>query len=190
MVELQCDVNVRDLAQSSERVLAMLLHRKLKKWNELVSDYTSRDLTQESDRLIAIKRLASLMQETLGDEYHAGLWRSAFEQQLLWHVFDIVWQVDHACDCLGPKHTNWTHSVRPWRAKPQSPIAPSWSWACSSQRVVYPDPDPFEYFIRVIQVETIEQEGCIRGAVKLQGILRPVRAVVTLKDQGYGKRPR
>ena len=182
--------DVPDLALSSNRLIAMLFSSELKKWNELVSDYTSRELTHESDRLIAIKGLATLMQKTLGDDYHAGLWRSAFEQQLLWHTFDIVWEVDHACDCLGPEQTRWTYSVRPWRQRTASPIAPSWSWACSRQRVEYSDPDPFEYFIRILEVKTVERDGCIEGFVELQGLLRPVRAIVTLEDQGSGKRPR
>ena len=77
-------------------------------WEGIVELYSDLRLTYTSDKLVALSGIAKLMEQTLNDQYCAGLWRERLVTQLFW-----------ICDCdeqrLRPRPT-------PYRA-------PSWSWA-------------------------------------------------------------
>jgi hypothetical protein len=73
---------------------------------------------KDAERLVALSRLARIFSYILKqhfqceDEYVAGIWRGSLTQSLLWSVEKGLQQ----------------HPVVRWR-KPESPRAPSWSWA-------------------------------------------------------------
>lgn len=59
-------------------------------WKMAVDNYTSLDLTDQSDKLLAIWGIAKLVRDSLEEEYAAGLWELAVEEQLAWRVADCV----------------------------------------------------------------------------------------------------
>ena len=77
-------------------------------WDSLLRSYTHCSFTKESDRLVAFSGIAHLFQETTGDEYVAGLWRSCLVESLAWRTE--------------------SPAMRP----SNSYCAPSWSWASIS----------------------------------------------------------
>lgn len=91
--------------------------RSISIWEGLVSKYTSRDLTFVQDRLVAISGLSQYLERTADGKlgrYYAGLWETGFESQLLWQIA-------------------WDTSLR----TSASYLAPSWSWASHSSRIMY-----------------------------------------------------
>lgn len=80
-------------------------------WSKVVTSYTSGSLTKPEDKLIALSGLAKMMQQTLDDQYLAGLVRRFLPAQLLWKVDDS-------------NQSDGRPSVRPEFYR-----APSWSWA-------------------------------------------------------------
>ena len=79
-----------------------------KLWKGIVELYSTKRLTYTSDKLVALSGIAKLMEQTLDDQYCAGLWRKRLVTQLFW-----------TGDCREQR-------LRP-RPKPYR--APSWSWA-------------------------------------------------------------
>ena len=73
-------------------------------WIGIVSAYCRRALTKGSDKLPALSGLARVVEEQIGDQYVAGLWRSNLIEGMIWQA-------------IGK-----THAVPEYRA-------PSWSWA-------------------------------------------------------------
>ncbi|KAL3421728.1 heterokaryon incompatibility protein [Phlyctema vagabunda] len=82
-------------------------------WYNLLWDYTKRDLTFEKDKLVAISGIAGFLGSFLRDEYHAGLWRQAMPQNLLWSPYE------EENLALEYKHARSSKAY----------CAPSWSWA-------------------------------------------------------------
>ncbi|XP_044719003.1 heterokaryon incompatibility protein (HET) domain-containing protein [Hirsutella rhossiliensis] len=77
----------------------------LRLWTDLVQQYSHCQLSKPSDKLFAMAGIAKLFQETTGDEYLAGLWRSRLPAMLDWRVH------------VPQPRQNLEH------------MAPSWSWA-------------------------------------------------------------
>lgn len=75
-------------------------------WTHLVETYSKARLSYTSDKLIALSGIAKRFSKKTECDYHAGLWRTSIEYQLLWHV---------------------ARSGRPNSAPAYR--APSWSWA-------------------------------------------------------------
>jgi hypothetical protein len=88
---------------------------------EILRDYSGRKLSVPSDRLAAISGIASRFAGVLGD-YHAGLWGSARNEELLWKVKDL--------EKLEPRSTRYQ--------------GPSWSWAATTE-LLFP---PFRHMIK------------------------------------------
>lgn len=85
-------------------------------WPALVSRYSDCELTYVKDRLPAISGLARLIQAQTGDEYLAGLWKSALISELCWSVGE-TWE---------PRALSLhAHDDR----------FPSWSWISSNRGV-------------------------------------------------------
>ena len=83
-------------------------------WGKIISLYSQGELTHETDKLTAIGGLAKLMDETLLDDYLAGLWKRNLVAQLLWY------------SCDGSTDAK----------EPGPYIAPSWSWAAVNGSIV------------------------------------------------------
>ncbi|EWG54339.1 hypothetical protein FVEG_17301 [Fusarium verticillioides 7600] len=87
-------------------------------WHQIVEWFSQCALTRSRDRLPALAGIASLIQRRLSDDYLAGLWGFSFIEDLCWVVAD------------GTQ-----------TKKPESPRAPSWSWASLDGAVTYIVPD-------------------------------------------------
>ncbi|RKL06079.1 hypothetical protein BFJ70_g17053 [Fusarium oxysporum] len=80
-------------------------------WPIEVSAFTKRGLTYSTDRLAAVSGLAALIHEEVGGRYLCGHWERSMEDSLLWAS-------DHG-----------QYVKRPVQRIPDTPYAPSWSWA-------------------------------------------------------------
>ncbi|KAN0088995.1 Heterokaryon incompatibility protein (HET) domain containing protein, partial [Hyaloscypha variabilis] len=78
--------------------------RLLEEWHDLIEEYTKRKLTEPKDRILAIAGLAEWYSKGIQTQYLAGLWRSWFPYELLWHA---------------PNGST---------ARPKEYQGPSWSW--------------------------------------------------------------
>jgi len=81
-------------------------------WYLMVLNYSTTRLTKSSDRLVALAGIARSIQEILGGEYVAGLWRKTLLTDLLWH----------AREPSAPMPSTAGSDMG-------SRAAPSWSWA-------------------------------------------------------------
>lgn len=84
-------------------------------WDKIVREYTSGQLSYQKDKLVAVGGLAARVEEEIGSEYLAGLWRTHLAFQLLWQVYRLRWDTP--------------------RSRPSEYIAPTWSWASVVGRV-------------------------------------------------------
>ncbi|KAF6804731.1 heterokaryon incompatibility protein, partial [Colletotrichum musicola] len=57
-------------------------------WRAAVRSYTACALTNHDDKIKAAWGVAKLVRDALGEEYAAGLWTNAVEEQLAWRVVD------------------------------------------------------------------------------------------------------
>ncbi|EMD65158.1 hypothetical protein COCSADRAFT_181104 [Bipolaris sorokiniana ND90Pr] len=86
-------------------------------WRSTVRDYTSLDLTNQTDKRMAIWGVVKRLREIRSEEYVAGMWEGALEEQLGWRVVDC------------------TTSKRPSELN----INPTWSWTSMQGTVLNPD---------------------------------------------------
>lgn len=85
-------------------------------WNSIVEAYTRGSLTSEDDKFVAIMGLAQHIQKLLSNKKNsAGLWEDYLADQLLWYP-----------------------ARKKGMIKPQSYIAPSWSWASMIVPIIGP----------------------------------------------------
>jgi hypothetical protein len=80
----------------------------LHRWRAIVQQYSACSLTFSTDKLMAVAGLAKAIDDSIGSQYLAGLWRNDLELQPAWKVLD-------------PKS-------RP-TMEDSEPRGPSWSWA-------------------------------------------------------------
>ncbi|KAF1924617.1 HET-domain-containing protein [Didymella exigua CBS 183.55] len=88
-------------------------------WCRMVREYTTRAISFPSDKLPAVSALALRIAQKTGDGYCAGLWKSDLLRGLLW--YRAVRYNFRAREAAGPWNPN--------QQRPQSFLAPSWSWA-------------------------------------------------------------
>ena len=138
-------------------------------WTSIVYMYTYGRLSRESDKLVAISGLAATLQTCIGGEYLAGLWKKHLAGQLLW--------------CVGAT----VQSTRP-----QSYVAPSWSWASvighigGAGAVYYADERDISIMILETNVDLVSSSpfGQVKGGyIKLKG--RLARAAVRHDATSY-----
>lgn len=87
-------------------------------WKLSVETYTRLDLTKQSDKRMAIWGVAKRVRDMLDEEYVAGMWETALEEQLAWRVADCTSAV---------------------RLKDQlEKEAPTWSWASMKGTIIVP----------------------------------------------------
>ncbi|KAI4660778.1 uncharacterized protein J4E79_005346 [Alternaria viburni] len=84
-------------------------------WMSAVQNYTECDLTNQCDKTIAIWSIAKLLRDFMNEQYAAGMWSEALEEQLAWRVRDTK-----ACKRMPELDAN----------------IPSWSWASIKGAVV------------------------------------------------------
>jgi hypothetical protein len=135
-----------------------------KLWKGIVETYTACQLTYTRDKLIALSGVANLMEQALGDQYCAGLWRENLATQLFW-----ISGSDRQQLCLRPD---------PYRA-------PSWSWASLDGLIspVFYDEDSYtkiEILINIIdcEIKTVTDDACsvvTSGTLKLSGWLASIQ---------------
>ena len=53
-------------------------------WNEVLGYYSRGALTKPSDKLVAISGVTGMMEKSIGDRCHWGLWEKQLLVQLLW----------------------------------------------------------------------------------------------------------
>lgn len=58
----------------------------IQQWSDIVSDYSNTGISFVKDKIVAISGIAEHMQNILGDEYCAGLWRQKIEMQMCWQA--------------------------------------------------------------------------------------------------------
>ncbi len=132
-------------------------------WGSIVNQYSNGNLTNMSDKCIAFAGIVEEFQAFAQSEYLAGFWRHNLEQQLLWCK-------DHL-----------TRTVRP-----QSYIAPSWSWL-SIDGGVFPNHSlEGKPLLEILDVSVSYSSDNILGPIKhgyisARGILGP--AVWERRDQ-------
>jgi hypothetical protein len=85
-------------------------------WRSTVRDYTSLDLTNQTDKRMAIWGVVKRLREIQSEEYVAGMWEGALEEQLAWRVVDC------------------TTSKRPSELN----INPTWSWTSMQGTILNP----------------------------------------------------
>jgi hypothetical protein len=88
-------------------------------WYNMIREYTTRAISFSTDKLPAVSALALRVAQQTGDEYRAGLWRSDLLRGLLW--YRVVRYNFRARESATP----W----KPDQERPQSFLAPTWSWA-------------------------------------------------------------
>ncbi|KAG5813316.1 hypothetical protein H9Q74_004012 [Fusarium xylarioides] len=89
-------------------------------WSLMLAQYTKCQLTYEPDRFIGISGLAKTFASLTGRTYFAGIWLETWMQGVLWESDKARHGVDRKKSVL---------------AKPQTMIAPSWSWLSYSGSV-------------------------------------------------------
>lgn len=87
-------------------------------WSSAVLNYTRCDLTNQSDKSVAIWSIAKLIRDAWDDDYGAGHWGVALEEQLAWRVADI--------------RTSKRDVTLQWKQ-------PSWSWTSVQGTIVLPE---------------------------------------------------
>lgn len=86
-----------------------------KSWGDQLQLYTARNLSKPHDKLPALAAIAQRYSHCRGTKYLAGLWKSSFRQDLLWHHHP------------GPELITVSDEGNPMREDEYR--APSWSWA-------------------------------------------------------------
>jgi Heterokaryon incompatibility protein (HET) len=130
-------------------------------WREIVTAYSSKDLTVHTDKIPAIAGLAKRFQRLGMGSYHAGIFQVDLFRSLL-----------------------WTSSSPEKDRRPNTYIAPSWSWASvkgkiffqGSQHWLY-DHNRNEYSASIVEIKSILENpqntfGRIKsGFLKLEGYM-------------------
>lgn len=150
-------------------------------WFDTVFKYSGRALTKHSDRLPAISGIARAVQIVTDDTYLAGLWRSNLLHCLLWTSawYDSKGLISHT--------------------RPESFLAPSWSWASVAGQVKYETwifdalhPAPDTRLLPTILEASTTPVGfdafgqCKGGAIRLKGRLKPAMTL----GEGFARQDR
>lgn len=131
-------------------------------WDKIVKTYTWGSLTKLEDKLIALSGLAKRVQEMLGVEYLAGLWKRILPSQLLWGVY-------------GNRQGNGLPSVRPATYR-----APSWSWASLDGCVSWPSVSRKGFMVTIIEAHVTPITNDTMGEVS-DAFIRLLNEFATVK---------
>ncbi|KAI9688006.1 MAG: hypothetical protein M1820_010332 [Bogoriella megaspora] len=193
-------------------------------WRRIVREYSTRSLTYQEDRFPALSGLASGFARVLAnkghaqDEYLAGLWKNDFAYQLCWlpaiKAEIDAWQRNNTyadpmpsvpqdtkelfnmLDAESRRPANWN------KRRPDTYVAPTWSWASISGPLAYFQCHPRSPFLSQIELLTVQvnplESSNIYGklktdsnAITVQGHvssnlrLKIFRATFSPKDQDH-----
>ncbi|TGO24180.1 hypothetical protein BPAE_0109g00080 [Botrytis paeoniae] len=122
------------------------------RWVRWITLYSQTYLTKGSEKLAAVSALAKCTRAVFDDVYVAGLWRSMFADQLVWHGVFI--------------------------SRPKEYRAPTWSWASVDGFVNLPSIGPNTKYhieideVRVTPVSSVDDTGSISdGYFRARGLL-------------------
>ena len=132
-------------------------------WRNIVSTYSRMALTRLSDRCVAFAGIAEEVQAATQDVYVAGLWWGNLLEDLLWTVDVGFGEQRYPNDSL---------------VRPQSYIAPSWSWFSINRPVKLPNfQNPVIQKMAVINIEVESVTGNKFGAIQ-HGIISAWGALI------------
>jgi hypothetical protein len=116
-------------------------------WSASVLNYTRCNLTSQSDKSVAIWSIAKLVRDASGDEYGAGLWAKALEEQLSWKVASAKTSI---------------------RSVDLQESQPSWSWTSIQGAILLPER------VRTDHCYRVKGHDGSAIAFKIKGSSRPV----------------
>jgi hypothetical protein len=69
-----------------------LCPRRIRKWINIIEDYSGREITHAGDKIIALEGLATEMQKARDDQYlpKLGVWTSELVESLLWNPYYAI----------------------------------------------------------------------------------------------------
>lgn len=144
-------------------------------WQSIVQDYTSRNLTMPEDRLPALAGIARELENTWGDIYIAGMWRSDLLSWLLWRSEPKA--VPAPSGEAQPKSVGWR--------------APSWSWASVDGVVTFHWCGGTELSLsaKIIYVDEQQQHiGAVPGQrLFLEASIVPLKNLQEVRDEYKGE---
>jgi hypothetical protein len=138
-------------------------------WFQMLMGYSTRGLTQEKDKLPALSGLAKRVHDATGDEYLAGVWRGGLTEALMWSGSPAVDE--------SP------------RTRPETYIAPTWSWASIVGPVVFDAPE--NKYTPSVQIQSayttpagIDPTGQVsNGRIRISGFLSQRLVAIKGEDE-------
>lgn len=115
---------------------------RFEQWSKIVRAYSKCKLTKPEDKLVALSGVARTIQQETGDEYVAGLWRSALRRGMLWR-YDLT---------PVPKASEYR--------------APSWSWAAIDSEYPLKWEEALDFFVSILNVTVVALYGDPYGQIK------------------------
>ncbi|RDW89705.1 hypothetical protein BP6252_01737 [Coleophoma cylindrospora] len=110
------------ISQGSTADLVDIDKQKLNEfWTSVIQEYSYRSLTSFEDKLPAVSAIAAEFQTLSGYSYLAGLWEQDIAKGLLWYV-DPTESAE-----FKPRKFQKCHPA--FGPRPNSRLAPTWSWA-------------------------------------------------------------
>ncbi|RSL74086.1 hypothetical protein CEP53_000463 [Fusarium sp. AF-6] len=162
------DLDDLQLDPTSDNTVVRDQSYQTRKWELLVMQYSACDLTKPQDKLIALSGVANWFRNVTGEQYVAGMWRSALPRLLCWK--------------RDTRHSETPEARRP---RPACYRAPSWSWASIDDPVFYPSCEDhgitrLENLIEITNVDIVAQgEGktaqVSNGVLTARGWLHPFK---------------
>ncbi|KAF2154567.1 hypothetical protein K461DRAFT_319110 [Myriangium duriaei CBS 260.36] len=145
-------------------------------WRQIIDQFSARKLTHSRDVFLALAGVARAFQQTHGDEYIAGMWRSDLVRSLTWNR-------------LAAHRRKRDHSIL--IDLPSPPIrymAPSWSWASITGRKVNflgslgSDGGTFTPIAKVQAVHLMPQSGSVFGPLMEDSSITLYAPVIGIPD--------
>lgn len=137
-------------------------------WREIVHLYSGYKLTFGHDKLIAVSGLARLLNNTLGSQFLAGIWKKDERDllmQLLWTCHETA-RIHRVC-------------------RPLEYRGPTWSWVSIDTRVnlrqVWKDQDKAHHAQIISERVTLSGEDCF-GAVSAAVLKLRCEILISLQD--------
>jgi Heterokaryon incompatibility protein (HET) len=126
-------------------------------WAGILSRYSTLSISRPGDKLPALSGLASLVERIIGCRYLYGIWNLNLPYGLFWQPVSRP-----------------IHRTDEWRA-------PSWSWAAWQGEIIFEKYFPVED--SRICFKDVSESSQLRGALKLEGQIRPCYVSLDLQSQ-------
>jgi hypothetical protein len=113
-------------------------------WGSMVSEYTQRGLTYQTDKLIAIQGIADALMSTYNctdgikpEDEHISYYAGAWTQTTRSTVLSLLWSISLSRNKKNQTTKDGTHGSNK-DGQLRLDIAPSWSWASTTEEVQWP----------------------------------------------------